>query len=66
MTAFDTFEFRASHGKGPRGRGCWAFFPVAKGRREQEPMFSSYMTFSQAKAWARTQRPDATVFVVGS
>lgn len=58
---FDTSDFRRSHMKEPKGRGCWAFAPDTTG----EWIFSPMMTFTEAKAWAREQAPEATVFSVG-
>lgn len=63
MTAatFDTAEFFRSHGRQPRGTGCWAF----KADGQTEWMFSPSMSFSQAKAWAKAQAPNARRFTVG-
>lgn len=43
-----TTEFEWSHGKKPRGEGCWAF---AFGKNKT-PVFVSMMKWSEAKKWA--------------
>jgi hypothetical protein len=58
---FDTADYFRSHGKQPRGTGCWAFAPNTTGEWD----FSPSMTFSEAKAWAAARHPEATVFTVG-
>lgn len=53
VCTFSTARYMRSHGKAPRGRGCWLF---AKG---SEPVFQFTGTLSQAKvaarAWAKAQ-----------
>lgn len=53
----DTFEF--SHGKKPRGTGCWAFLVMdASGPRpkEVETIFAPGMkTLAEAKAWIKEE-----------
>lgn len=45
---FTTAEFQLSHGKSPRGEGCWAFdFDAGP------EFFPGCVTFSEAKAWAK-------------
>ena len=61
MVRFDTSDFVRVHGKAPRGTGAWAFAPNTTGQW----MFSPCMSFTDAKAWAREQDPEATVFSVG-
>ena len=59
-TEFRTEAFEFSHGKKPRGTGCWAFEASSTG----ETMFSPSMSFKDAKAWAKAQRPDERSFKV--
>ena len=47
---FCTREYRRSHGKAPRGRGCWAF--DIEGQWHFTPQAMSY---TDAKAWAAEQ-----------
>jgi hypothetical protein len=61
MAYFDTSDYKRSHSKAPRGEGCWAFAPNTTG----EYMFSTSMSYTEAKQWAREQAPDATMFDVG-
>lgn len=50
---FDTTQWEASHGGNPRGRGSWAFALDRAGK--QGLKFSPYMTYGDAKKWAREQ-----------
>lgn len=51
-----TYEFEASHGKSPRGRGNWGFLVKDDSdNREVELFFAPHsMTYSDAKVWAKT------------
>ena len=66
---FETIEFENSHGRAPRGRGCWAF---ADNRKGENPIFTPYsMTYKDAKKWlkesfenlAHTFEPNTEIFV---
>ena len=61
---FDTREFERSHGKKPRGTGCWAFMPENSGNPE-DWVFAPSMSFTAAKAFAKDQRPDVQDWSVG-
>jgi hypothetical protein len=51
---FNTSVFEFAHGRAPRGRGSWAFFPDRRCRIE-DAVFSPSMTYAEAKRWARTE-----------
>ena len=54
-TEISTTKFQASHGKLPKGAGCWAFIVMA-GRTELATFFvPGMMTFSDAKVWAKAK-----------
>lgn len=66
---FDTREYEFSHGKSPRGRGTWAFFPTRQ-CDVMDAMWSPSMTYAEAKRWAKDQaqtrwsgRDHVTLFV---
>ena len=45
----DDFDYRASHGKAPKGRGSWAF-AFEHPRKNSEPWFApSNLTYADAK-----------------
>jgi hypothetical protein len=54
-------DYTRSHGKTPRGRGCWAFEPTLYSACGQSAtadiVFSPCMTYTEAKRWAREQVP---------
>lgn len=55
--AFETTPYELSHGRSPRGRGCWGFCPFHL-RNDASPddvLLSPSMTFSEAKKWAAAQ-----------
>lgn len=66
--AFEDSEFRASHGRAPRGRGSWAFEVVGLcAARDRErlapPVFYPSSTFAEArKAVRRDVRQACAVF----
>jgi hypothetical protein len=62
MAKFNSEDFFRAHFKKPRGMGCWAF----KADNSNEWIFSSFMSFSDAKKWAKEQAPDAKEFAIGS
>ena len=63
---FNTFEYEASHGKRPRGFGCWAFF-FHHTRRIEEAWFvnpaCSYSDAEKAAAAEAKKRGVREVFV---
>lgn len=61
---FDTTEFRASHGREPRGRGVWAFRPAGSTHRADEPLFAPSGTLTEAKAWLAANHDDVRLWVV--
>jgi len=58
---FNTREYERSHFKKPRGYGVWAFMDESG----DDWMFSPQMTYTDAKAWAKEQKPAAREFTVG-
>jgi hypothetical protein len=48
----DVSEYTSSHLQAPRGRGSWAFRILRKGA-EPLVLWSSSMTYTEAKQWAR-------------
>ena len=63
-TFFDSRDYERSHGKKPRGVGVWAFMPDNSGD-PADWLFSPSMSFAQAKAWVKAQRPDVQDWAVG-
>ncbi len=52
---FETGEYIRSHGKEPRGRGCWMFYYFSQQtKRDQFVVPPGQMTLGEAKKWART------------
>ena len=65
-TRFDDIEFRASHGKAPKGSGAWAF-ALQRNPGPQDIMFVwGDNTFTQAKKQitARLQQRGVVGFIV--
>jgi hypothetical protein len=63
----ETTPYEISHGRSPRGRGCWAFCPFHlrnATNRHEHTAISPLMTFTAAKRWARQQPALAAVGVV--
>ncbi|MTH62158.1 hypothetical protein [Paracoccus litorisediminis] len=58
---FDTRDYERSWGRTPRGRGSWAF-----ATETDDWILSPSLTYTEAKRWAREQRPEADHFTVGS
>lgn len=56
---FDTSKYEFSHAKQPRGRGSWGFFD-----EKGELHFAPYMTYAEAKRWARENLKGNAVVVV--
>ena len=55
---FSTDPYEMEHGRSPRGRGSWAFCPFHKrnaGDYLDFTLFSSSMTFAEAKRWAKAK-----------
>ena len=50
---FGTANYEFTHGRKPRGTGCWAF--IFHGRNSEAEFAPGTLAFSQAKAWARTR-----------
>ena len=63
-TEFCTRDYERSHGKKPRGVGVWAFMPGNSGE-PADWFFSPSMSFADAKAWVKAQRPDVQDWAVG-
>ena len=49
---FETERYEFSHGKKPRGKGCW-YFQFRNGNEILAENASPYGSFTEAKAWAR-------------
>jgi hypothetical protein len=58
---FSTTEYEFSHGRKPRGEGCWVFF--AKGNRAKW-LSTSNQTYGEAKKRARAWAVEQGVSVV--
>ena len=50
---FNTREYVFSHGKTPRGRGSWAFFPSNAFVLDEAMWAPSSITYADAKRWVR-------------
>lgn len=62
---FQTHVFQWAHGRAPRGRGSWAFYPVG-GDPDRDVFFVPWsMTYTDAKKWVRRNMPTGD-YVVGS
>ena len=46
---FSTAEYVRSHGREPRGRGCWAFFPFGKSDIADAVFVAGQNTLTEAK-----------------
>lgn len=60
--AFYTMQFTASHMREPKGRGSWMFAQVDDATGQVDENFdnmltSPSMTYTEAKRWAKAQRP---------
>jgi hypothetical protein len=50
---FDTTPYELTHGRSPRGRGCWAFAPFHLRNDSSAAILSPSMTLTEAKRWAK-------------
>ena len=68
-TEFNTREFEFSHGRAPKGRGGWGFFPLEVSGDtslvEGEVVFvMGSMTYTEAKKAIKAQHPEVTYWAV--
>ncbi len=57
-THFSTRSFQASHGRAPKGWGCWGFFfgDDADPRAQRDPWFTPFsMSYAEAKKAAKAE-----------
>lgn len=63
---FDTTEYEFAHGRAPKGRGSWAFFPEGSDTSDvSNAVFAPAGTFTEARRWVR-QNCEPGVWRVGS
>jgi hypothetical protein len=49
----ETFEYESSHGKAPKGEGCWGFLLYCGTPNPELVFVPGIMTLTKAKKWLR-------------
>lgn len=63
-TQFSIEMYQISHGKLPRGKGCWAFSPEKHPSDRSNVFFSQYMTLTNAKKEALAHFPTSDTLYI--
>lgn len=61
---FDTYEYEASHGTRPKGKGWWAFMPNAWVDDRDLVFINEWLTLAEAKRRVKEQYPNVRVWQV--